>query len=37
MAGCPAPRHLICIEGVEPKMFYTMNVAGLKRDLPLCG
>lgn len=36
MAGCPAPRHLICIEGVEPKMFYTMNVAGLKRDLPLC-
>ena len=20
----------------KPKMFYTMNVAGLKRDLPLC-
>ena len=36
MAGCPAPRHLTCFEGVEPKMFYTMNVAGLKRDLPLC-
>ena len=36
MAGCPAPCHLTCFEGVEPKMFYTMNVAGLKRDLPLC-